>query len=392
MATYLINGKIVLEHGILADHIMLIEDGKIRDIFYEEEIKEERFQGHEVIDVESGYICPGWIDVHCHGAMGHDVMDGDLTGVLKIAKFKASQGVTGFIPTGITNPLTEIEKAAEVVQQAAGIVNGGAKIFGFHVEGPFINPKKKGAHQEEMIIGVDADWTRLIQSKTPGKLIVTVAPEQEGALDYIREMSEAGVLIGVGHSDGTYEDVKAAYEAGASHGIHTFNGMKGLHHREPGVVGAIMNTSLVAEVILDGIHLHPAIVEILSKLKLPDELVMVTDAMRATGLEDGEYDLGGLQVTKVGKEARLADGTLAGSTLTMQEAVHNAVQLVGLSIVDTMKMVATNPAKLLGLIERKGSIELNKDADLTLLTPELIVRETLIGGRVVYSFSPITEA
>lgn len=384
MATYLINGKIVLEHGILGDHIMVIQDGKISDIFYEDEIRDVLFQGHKVIDLEGGYICPGWIDIHCHGAVGFDAMDADLNGILEVARFKASQGVTGFIPTGITNPLAEIEKAVGVVQRAAKIVEDGANILGFHVEGPFINPKKKGAHQEEMIIGVDADWTRKIQIKTPGKLIVTVAPEKEGALDYIQEMSEAGVLIGIGHSDGNYEDVKAAYEAGASHGVHTFNGMKGLHHREPGVVGAIMNTSLVAEVILDGIHLHPAVVEILSKLKLPDELVLVTDAMRATGLEDGEYDLGGLQVTKVGKEARLVDGTLAGSTLTMQEAVQNAVQLVGLSIVDTMKMAATNPAKILGLVERKGSIELGKDADLTLLTNELIVRETLIGGRVVY--------
>ncbi|MCK4257864.1 MAG: N-acetylglucosamine-6-phosphate deacetylase [Halanaerobiales bacterium] len=384
MALYLINGKMILEHGILGEHILVIQDGKIADILYEDEIDDLSLKDHEVIDLQGGYISPGWIDIHCHGAVGSDVMDGDLEGILKIARFKASKGVTGFIPTGITNPYIEIERAVDVVNEAAKINEDGAQILGFHMEGPFINPEKKGAHQAEMIVAPDIEWTQKLQKEVPGQLIVTVAPEVDGAIEYIQKISQEGAKIALGHSNGTYEDVKAAYEAGATHGVHTFNGMRGLHHREPGVVGGIMDLPLVAEVIMDGIHLHPVVVRILSKLKLPDEMVLITDAMRAAGLDDGEYDLGGLNVFKKGKEARLADGTLAGSTLTMQEAVQNAINLAGLSIVDVIKMASTNPAHLLGHGETKGSISQGKDADLTLLTPDLIVRETIIGGRVVY--------
>ncbi|AZR72256.1 N-acetylglucosamine-6-phosphate deacetylase [Anoxybacter fermentans] len=384
MTIYLINGKIVLRQGILADHVLVIRDGKIAEMLLTDEVNDLILKDHQVIDLKGGYICPGWIDIHCHGAVGVDVMDGDIKGLMKIARFKASQGVTGFVPTGITASFDQIERAVEVVAKATEINEDGAKILGFHMEGPFINPAKKGAHQEELIVPCDTAWTRKLKVNVPGRFIVTVAPETEGALDYIREMRKEGVLIAVGHTDGTYDDIRAAYEAGATHGVHTFNGMRGLHHREPGVVGAIMDLPLIAEVIVDGVHLHPAIVRILSKLKLPDKMVLITDAMRAAGLEDGEYELGGLKVWKKGKEARLADGTLAGSTLTMQEAVQNAVRMVGLSIVDVMQMAATNPARLLGLEDRKGSIEIGKNADLTLLTPDLEVRETIIEGRVVY--------
>ncbi len=384
MALYLVNGKIVLEDGILDEHIMVIENGKIKQIVPEEEINDQLFTDHDLIDLQGGYISPGWIDIHCHGAVGSDVMDGDVEGILKIANFKASNGVTGFIPTGITNPYPKIEQAVVVVKEAAKHNKKGARILGFHMEGPFINPEKKGAHQADMIKSPDIEWTKKILAEVLGKLIVTVAPEMEGAIEYIQEMSREGVLVAVGHSNAKYEKVKAAYEVGATHGAHIFNGMSPLHHRRPGVVGAIINLPMVAEVIMDGIHLHPVIVEMLSKLKLPDDIVFVTDSMRAAGLEDGEYELGGLNVFKRGKEARLADGTLAGSTLTLQEAVKNGVDLVGLSIVDVIKMVSTNPARLLGL-ENKGSIFVGKDADLTLLTPDLMVRETIIGGEVVFN-------
>ncbi len=384
MALFLTNGKIVLENGILAGHGLVIWDGKIQEILMDEEIKHRYLKSHQVIDLKGGYICPGWIDIHCHGAVGVDVMDGDSEGIRKIAKFKASQGVTGFVPTGITNPCPKIEEAVETVREVAGNLIDGAQILGFHMEGPFINPEKKGAHQAEMIIPADGEWTLKVLERVPGRLIVTVAPEMAGAVEYIREMSKAGVLIAVGHSNGKYSDVWSAYEAGATHGVHTFNGMRGLHHREPGVVGAILDLPLVAELIADGIHVHPVVMRMISRLKLPEHLVLVTDAMRAAGLEDGVYDLGGLQVYKEGKEARLHDGTLAGSTLTMQEAVRNAVHLIGLSITDAVRIVSTNPARLLGILECKGSIVVGKDADLTLLTPDLEVHTTIVDGRVIY--------
>lgn len=384
MATYLINGKMVLEQGILGEHILVIEDGKITEILYQDEINDVTIQDHDVVDLEGGYLCPGWIDIHCHGAVGADIMDADVEGTLRVAQFQASQGVTGWVPTGITNPFPAIERAVTALAEADRQNTEGAKILGFHMEGPFINPKRKGAHQEEMIVAADAAWTQRVMAMVPGRLIVTVAPEMPGALEFIRIIRRQGGIIAIGHSDATYAEAEAAYKAGATHGVHTFNGMRELHHREPGIIGAIMDLPLVAEVILDGIHLHPAIVRILSKLKLPHELVLVTDAIRAAGLADGEYDLGGLRVHKKGKEARLADGTLAGSTLTMQEAVQNAIKLVGLSIVDVMNLASLNPARLLGIADCKGSIEAGKDADLTWLTPDLQVRGTWIAGRQIY--------
>jgi N-acetylglucosamine-6-phosphate deacetylase len=359
-----------------------MDGGKIAEILYEEEVNEETMQGHEVIDLQGGYLCPGFIDIHCHGAVGADVMDADVEGTLKIARFKATQGVTGWVPTGITNPFPAIERAVRALAEADQQNTEGAKILGFHMEGPFINPQRKGAHQEEMIVPTDAVWTQRLMELVPGRLIVTVAPEMPGALDYIRIIRSLGGLIAIGHSNATYAEAKAAYEAGATHGVHTFNGMRELHHREPGIIGAIMDLPLVAEVIMDGIHLHPVMVRILSKLKLPQQIVLVTDAMRAAGLTDGEYDLGGLKVQKKGKEARLADGTLAGSTLTMQEAVQNAITLVGLSIVDVMNMASLNPAKVLGIADRKGSIEAGKDADIIWLTSNLQVRGTWIAGQM----------
>lgn len=380
--TYLINGKIILENEVLEGFQLQIEDGKIAAILKADDEIDQT--GAEVIDLNGGYISPGWIDIHSHGAVGADFTDGDIQGTQAIVRFAATQGVTGIIPTGITNPFSEIEKAVWAVAETAKTNTDGAQILGFHMEGPFICEKRKGAHRAELLVPADATWTRKIRSIIPGQLIVAVAPEVPGNLEYIREMAAEGVKIALGHTDATYAEIQAAVEAGATHGVHTFNAMRELHHREPGVVGAIMDLPLVAEAIVDGIHIHPAVVRILSKLKLPDKFVLITDAIRATGLSDGEYDLGGQQVVKRGKEARLADGTLAGSTLTMQEAVQNAVSLVGLSITDAVRAAATNPAKLLGLDTRKGSIAVGKDADLTLLSPELTVMATIIDGRVVY--------
>lgn len=384
MDLLLINGKIVMEEGILSEHVLLIRNKKIEAILPANEIDQETLSNNQNIDLQGGYICPGWIDLHIHGAVGADVMDGTAESILKIARFKATQGVTGFIPTGITNHYAAIEQAALAVKEAVEANDEGAKILGFHLEGPFISPVQKGIHRVELIQAVDIDWTLKIKELIPGKLLVTVAPETEGGMAYIREITSNGAIVGIGHSNGTYAEIKAAYEAGASYGVHLFNGMLGMHHREPGVVGAILDLPLFTELILDGIHVHPVMAKMVTKLKLPDQLILVTDAMRAAGLEDGEYSIGGMQVKKTGKAVRSADGTLAGSTLTMQAAVQNAANLIGLTIVEIVKMVATNPAVLLGIIDRKGTITVGKDADLTLLTPDLHVRETIISGKVVY--------
>lgn len=381
---YLTNGKIVLPDQIIEDHVVQIAEGKIAAIMEQTAFLQLCTEQAEVLDLAGGYICPGWIDIHCHGAMGYDIMDGDPEGVLRMSRFKATHGEIGFIPTGITNPFSVMEKAIQSVADAAQRNSDGAQILGFHMEGPFINVEKKGAHREECIIPADAEWTRKVRQMVPGRLIVAIAPEVPGNLEYIRAMAEEGVLIATAHTNATYEEIKAAYEAGATHCIHTFNAMRELHHREPGVVGAIMDLPIIGEVILDGIHVHPVVVRILSRLKLPDKLVLVTDSLRAAGLEDGDYDLGGLKVIKRGNELRLVDGTLAGSTMTLDDAVRNAVNLVGLKLTDAVRMASTTPANLLGLGERKGSITVGKDADLALLTPDLIVRETIIGGRIVY--------
>ncbi|MDV2685549.1 N-acetylglucosamine-6-phosphate deacetylase [Alkalihalophilus lindianensis] len=333
-------------------------------------------------------LLPGFIDLHIHGANGSDIMDNSVDALKSIAEFLPKEGTTSFLATTITQSDELIESA---LKQAAAFVEmegqtPHADMIGIHLEGPFISNKRAGAQPIMHIKDPDIDLFLTWQNQS-GHLIklVTMAPEQKNGLTFLEEVQKRGVVTSIGHSDATYAEVQEAINKGLTHVTHLYNGMRGLHHREPGVAGATLSHSeLVAEMIVDGVHIHPSVVNSTFKAKGANELILITDAMRAKGLGEGDYDLGGQQVSVVDGKALLEDGTLAGSILTMDEAVRNMMKYTGCSLRDIAKMTAENPAKQLGIWNKVGSIAVGKMADLVLLDENHKVVLTICKGKIAY--------
>ena len=372
------NVDIILPEKIIKDGAVLF-DNKIKKIYkiddnLESEVSKKEI---EIIDGESGYLAPGFIDIHVHGNHGKDAMDATMEAIDTISKNIVKSGVTQFLPTTMTMSEQNIKDALENISTFKDKELTGAQILGVNVEGPFLNKEKKGAQPEEYILDPNLD---LLKNHVDIIKLVTVAPEKPGAKEFIKEMHKRGIVTSVGHSKATYEDINEAYKWGLSHVTHLFNGMVGLHHRKPGIVGAALTTDMTVELIADLIHLSPVILDLVTKTKSVDEIILVTDAMRAAGLEDGEYSLGGQKVIVKGGEARLETGSLAGSTLTLNRAVKNMYNSTDLELNSIIKMVTLNPAKLLGVENKKGKIENNYDADLVLMNKNLEVQKVFIKG------------
>src|SRR5690606_30379286 len=259
-------------------------------------------QSLEEIHTEGGYLCPGFIDVHLHGGGGADVMDASPGALSQLARTHARHGTVAFLPTTVTAPYEQLHRVLEAVEETAGAREEGAELLGVHLEGPHLNPARAGAQNPEFLTPPSLPEMQALLERFPGRVRwVTVAPELEGARELIQYLREAGVVVSIGHSDATYEQAMVAFQWGISHATHTFNGMNPLHHRAPGVPGAVLTAPGVsAEIIADGFHIHPGVARLLWQVKGPDRLLLVTDAMRATDLPDGRYDLGGLEVDVVG--------------------------------------------------------------------------------------------
>lgn len=355
-----------------------IEDGKIAEI--------GKLDVEPIFETD-GIVLPGFIDEHIHGAGGSDAMDGTEEALQTISEYVAKEGTTGFLATTMTQSPENIGKALKNVKNVRekGEYKG-AEVLGVHLEGPFISPKHVGAQPLEYVAKPAPETFDKYNELSGGNIkIVTLAPEVEGGLDLVKHLKNIGVVASIGHTGAKFSDVEAAVAAGASNVTHTYNAQTPLHHREAGVVGAAMLfDELNCEMICDTIHVSVPAIRIFVKNKPHDKFTLITDAMRAKGMPDGLSELGGQQVFVKNGEARLADGTLAGSVLKMNVAIKNLVEKVDVSLTEAVDFASANPAKNLGLYDERGSIEVGKRADFAVMDKDFNILCTVVGGKVVY--------
>ncbi len=373
---YIKNGKVILPDGIVENEILAF-DGKIAG--FTDEIPE----GAEVIDANGGYVAPGLVDIHIHGYLGEDASDGKADGIFKMANGVMKNGVTSFCPTTMTVSMEEINTALDVVRSLKEESKSweGAEILGVNLEGPFINPKKKGAQAETHIKAPDA---KFVIDNSDIICLATMAPEMEGGCTAIKEIVEnSGVIVSIGHTDATFEETLAGIEAGATHITHLFNAQTPLHHRNPGVVGAALLEDVTTELIADTFHVHKGLFELLACVK-GDNLVLITDCTRAGGMPDGEYSLGGQPIFVNGVKCLLEDGTIAGSVLRLNHAVKNFRDNTDLPFWKVVAAASLNPARAIGVADRKGSLEAGKDADIIITDGDFNIVKTIIGGEIKY--------
>ena len=341
--------------------------------------------GRQVIDVGGATVLPGFIDVHVHGAVGHEVMDGDPAGLTAMSAFFASHGVTSFLATTWTAPAEETMVALRAVAGVTGSALPGARLLGAHMEGPYLSSGRCGAQDPRSVRPPDLDEARRFLDTGVVRLI-TVAPELAAARDLMELCLAQGARVSIGHTEASFEQVAEAVAWGARQVTHTFNAMPPLHHRSPGPVGAAMVLpELLAELIADYHHVHPVVLDALLRAKGPAGVTLVTDALRPTGLDSGEFDIGGRRATVEHGVVRLDDGTIAGSLLTMDVALRNLMRATGRPVEDLWRTASRNGAIAAGVADRTGLIAPRMDADLVVVGPDVDVRLTVVGGRVVHT-------
>jgi len=381
------NAKIVTEHGIIENGIIHVTDGMIAHVGDASSAMTGAGHSDAVqIDAEGKWLLPGFIDVHVHGGYGADFMESNPEILNTITRFHAQNGTTAMLATTMTAAREDIDRVLGEVHRYMSEPMPYAQLLGVHLEGPFISPKWAGAQDPRLMLPPQLEWLQDWHERYP-QLVrqLTLAPEREGGLAMIAWLRDHGIVAACGHTDATYADIQSAVREGLSHAVHTFNAMKGLHHREPGTVGAVLTDARVSgEVIADGHHVHPAAIRLLTMVKQPHGLLLITDAMSAAGLGDGQYELGGQAVTVQSGVARLTDGgALAGSTLTMIEALRYMVREVGVSVEEASRYASGNPARLLRLDASHGSIAQGKRADLLLISSGLELERVWVQGREI---------
>ncbi|WP_280771346.1 N-acetylglucosamine-6-phosphate deacetylase [Salipaludibacillus daqingensis] len=378
------NATLISEKGIVKNPIVSVDAGKIYGIQpFDEEIQQRIHE--KIVFSEPVHIVPGFIDVHIHGVAGADVMDGTVEAIETMKESLPKEGTTSFLATTITQSNSEKINALQAVKACNEKNTAGAEIVGVHLEGPFISKKRAGAQPVEYIKQASVATFNDYQRVSGGLIkLVTMAPEEDKNGDLIKELRKQNVIASIGHSDATYEQILDAINDGMNHVTHLFNGMRGAHHRDIGVAGgAMLHDELMTEIIVDGIHVSPPMVKLAYKTKGNDRMIIVTDSMRAKGLEEGEYSLAGQKVFVSKDRAVLADGTLAGSIVKMNEAVKNMMDFTGCSLREAVQMASFNPAKQLGIDDRKGSLMEGKDADFCVLSEDLSVVQTYVMGQKV---------
>lgn len=375
-ATQLLGGgRVVTPEGVLSEGWVSVSDGRIAEV---SGVRPD--SDTPIVDLHGAWLLPGYIDLHMHGGGGHNVSD-SLYAMEEAVAFHRTHGTTATLVSLVTAPeqaLSEqLEWAAELVQRGP---SHRGQVLGSHLEGPFLSARRCGAQNEAHMHAPDAALLERLQAAAGDSLrMVTIAPELPGALPLIETLAKAGVIAAMGHSDATYEQALEGIRAGASHATHLFNAMPPLHHRDPGLVGASLESGIICELINDGRHVHPAMVRLV--FDLIDHPALVTDAIDAAGAGDGRFELGGLEVVVEAGEARLAaTGSLSGSTLTMDQALRNAVKACGLSVERASAAASAVPARALGLEHELGSIAPGMCADLVVLDDDLLITGVMSNG------------
>ncbi|MDQ8738558.1 N-acetylglucosamine-6-phosphate deacetylase [Paenibacillus sp. LHD-38] len=382
------NVNIVLEDRVETGSV-IVQNGKISQIITGDAAESAASAAEDLplIDGQGGYLLPGFIDVHVHGGFGADFMDASRESFNTITKFHASQGTTGMLATTMTASKEAIEAVLQAVSEYRSSEMPFAALYGVHLEGPFISEKWPGAQNPAHIQTPQLEWMQLWHSKWPDLIRqLTLAPEKKGSIETISWLAEQGINTACGHTDAVYNEVIAAADAGLSQAVHTYNAMRGLHHREPGTLGAVLTDDrIAAELIADGIHVHPAAIRLVLAAKPSDKVILITDAMAAAGMPDGEYSLGGLAVIVKEGEARLREGNaLAGSCLTMINAIRFMLEHTNLPLEQLSRLASGNAAKQLGISDRTGSIASGKQADLVWTDAQLRIKQTWVQGRSVF--------
>jgi len=331
------------------------------------------------LDLEGAYVIPGLVDIHSHAAVGGDASDGDPEALYPMGRFYAAGGVTSWCPTTMTLKEPELTKAVKAIRTYQRPADG-AKMAGINLEGPFLSMSKKGAQNPENLHAPDADMFFRLQEASGNRVcLVTVAPEEPGAIPFIEQVSGT-CRVSIGHTAADYDQACAAFRAGASHATHLFNGMPGLHHRMPGVIAAASDWGATVELITDGIHIHPSVIRLTHRL-FGDKLCLISDSLRCTGMPDGEYDLGGQSVTmKNGKATLTGTDTLAGSSIHLMEGLRRSVHF-GIPLESAVYAATAAPAQVIGKFDRIGSIAPGKCADFVILNQELQVQQVFIDGK-----------
>ncbi len=376
-----LHGRAFIDDEIHDDVLVTLDGAQIADV---------RVAARAPADAQHirGIITPGFVDVHVHGGNGADFMDADAEAAGCVLAFHATEGTTALAATTLSASRADLQRAVEVLARLAqrkpgeggGLPAHGAEICGIHLEGPYINVRAAGAQDQASIRSSDLhELSALISLADDTRWIVTLAPELEHAQELIEHFRDR-VLFSVGHTAATHAEAAAALEWGAAHFTHLFNAMTGMHHREPGVVGAALTSvGATAELIADGIHVHPSVLRIAAQA-MPHRIALITDAIRACGMPDGSYKLYGYEITVADGAARLPGGALAGSTLTMRRAVQNMVELAGLPLEAVLPMATEVPARILGVGNRKGRLEAGYDADVLVLTEKFALEHVFARG------------
>ena len=361
-------GKVFQEDGSFLEQALYINDHRLVD-------KAEYQDDEKVIDAEGLLVLPGLVDIHSHGAAGEDFSDGNPEGLKKILQYEKRCGITSYCPTSMTFPKERLRQIFASIKGAQ--TEEEAKVVGINMEGPFLDPAKKGAHVEEWIAAPDAAFVRELNQDVDGLVrLVTLAPNMDGAEEFIKEMHEE-VCISLGHTAADYDCASRAMKLGAHHVTHLYNAMQPFGHRAPGLIGAAMDDpECMVELICDGYHIHPSAIRAAFRMFGPERVILISDSMRATGMENGTYELGGQEVTVKDRKAVLKDGTLAGSATNLYGCMCKAVEF-GIPLEQVIMAATANPARSIGIFDRVGSIRIGKQADLLLVSENLELKRVI---------------